>query len=77
MRDTTDPMRERYRRMLMERSGAERMAMGAAMFDAARAMVLASLPPDLTDREIRIALLERIYGRELGEAQMRRVTERL
>lgn len=77
MSDTTNPMRERYRRMLMARSGAERMAMGAAMFDAARAMLLASLPPDLTDREIRIALLERLYGRELGEELMRRLTERL
>lgn len=77
MRDTTDTMRERYRWMLMERRGAERMAMGAAMFDAARAMLLASLPPDLTDREIRIALLERLYGRELGEELMRRLTERL
>ena len=77
MRDTSDPMRERYRRMLMARSGAERMAMGSAMFDAARALVLASLPHDLSDREIRIALLERLYGRELGENLMKRVTERL
>jgi hypothetical protein len=67
----------RYRRMLMERSGAERMAMGSAMFDAARAIVLASLSPDLTDREIRIALLERLYGCDLDEAQMRGVRERL
>ena len=51
----------------MARSGAERMVMGASMFDAARAMVLASLTKDLSEDELRLRLLERIYGVSLED----------
>ena len=46
----------------MARSGAERLLMGSRMFDAARAMVLASLPKDLPEEELKRRLFERIYG---------------
>lgn len=46
----------------MERSGAERMEMGSGMFEAAKAMVLASFPPGLSDVEIKARLCERLYG---------------
>jgi len=46
----------------MARSGGERLIMGALMFDAARAMVLASLPKDLPVDELKRRLFERIYG---------------
>jgi len=36
--------------------------MGSRMFDAARRMVLASFPEDLTETERRHRLYERIYG---------------
>jgi hypothetical protein len=39
--------------------------MGSRMFDAARAMVLASFPADLSEIEIRGRLCERIYGQEV------------
>ncbi len=46
----------------MARSGSERFMMGAQMFDAARRMILASLPSDLPPKEMKRQLFERIYG---------------
>lgn len=62
MTDTTPEMAEQYRALLMARSGEERFIMGAQMFDAARAMVLASLPAGLPAAEVRRRLFERFYG---------------
>jgi hypothetical protein len=39
--------------------------MGALMFDAARKIVLASLPKDLPEEELKRRLFERIYGEPL------------
>jgi len=50
---------------LMARSGAERFRMGVEMFEAARRMVLASLPAGLTEDERKRRLFERIYGMPL------------
>jgi hypothetical protein len=43
MTDTPRLIQDRYRRMLMQRPGPERLRMGCEMFDAARALVRASL----------------------------------
>ena len=67
MNDTPPAIEDKMRRMIMARSGAERMVMGASMFDAARAMVLASLPKDLSEDELRLRLLERVYGISLED----------
>ena len=50
------------RQKLMARSGQERFMMGVQMFEAARQMVLASLPRNLSDQELRRELFRRIYG---------------
>ena len=39
--------------------------MGSRMFDAARAMILASFPPGLSEHEIKGRLCERLYGDEV------------
>lgn len=43
MKDTSASVSDLYRRMLMSRSGEERLRMGADMFEAARALVRAGL----------------------------------
>ncbi len=43
MKDTTPEVEKRFHEMMMARSGAERLIMGSRMFDAARAIVIASL----------------------------------
>lgn len=65
MNDTPPEIEERVREMMMARSGAERFIMGALMFDAARKIVLASLPKDLPEEELKRQLFERIYGEPL------------
>jgi hypothetical protein len=62
MNDTPPEIAGMIRQRMMARSGAERFVMGARMFDAARAMVLASLPANLPPQELKRRLFERIYG---------------
>lgn len=63
MNDTPPEIAKMIRDGLMKRSGAERMLMGSRSFDAAREMVIASLPRDLPPAEFKIRLYERIYGK--------------
>lgn len=65
MDDTAPEVRDLYRRMLMELTGEDRLIRGAFMYDAAREMVLASLPRGLSPEEVRSRLFERFYGESL------------
>jgi hypothetical protein len=56
--EITALVRQRYAAM----PPAQRLVIGARMFESARAMVLASLPADLSPDEIRRRLCERFYG---------------
>lgn len=62
MDDTPQHIKDMVRERMMALSGAERFTMGALMFDAARDMILASLPKDLPPDELKRRLYERIYG---------------
>jgi len=65
MNDTDPQIAELVHQRMLERSGAERIMMASGMFEAAKAMVLASLPSGLTDIEIKGLLVERFYGGEV------------
>ena len=65
MNDTDPEIAGIVRRRLLERSGSERIMMGSSMFDTARAMIVASLPEDLTPLEIKEQLCRRLYGDEI------------
>jgi hypothetical protein len=67
MTDTTPEVEKKMREMMMARTGAERMMMVASMSDAARAIVVASLPKDLLPDELKRRLFERIYGESLEQ----------
>ena len=62
MTDTPPEIAEMVRARLMARSGAERFRMGVEMFEAARRIVLASLPAGLSEPERKRCLFERLYG---------------
>ena len=62
MNDTPPEIAALVREKLLARSGGERLVMGVRMFDAARQIVLASLPKDLPDIELRRQLFQRLYG---------------
>ncbi len=67
MNDTSPEIEARVREMMMRRSNEERLIMGARMFDAAREIVIASLPKDLPEDEFKQRLFERIYGCPMSE----------
>ncbi len=67
-RDTPPETGALFRRLLLERSAEERMRMACEMFDTAKALIAASLPPDVAadPLESDIAVLRRLYEHELG-----------
>jgi hypothetical protein len=65
MTDTSPEITEMVRARLMALTGAERMRMGAEMFDSARRLVPASLPHGLTEIERKRRLFHRLYGADL------------
>lgn len=67
MNDTAPEIDERFRTMLMARTGEERLIMGCAMRETARALVEASLlqqDPHANVESIRKGLFLRFYGHE-------------
>ena len=70
MNDTSPEMDERYRAMLLQRTGEERLIMGCAMRDTARAIVEASLreqDQNATVETIRKGVFLRFYGHEFEQ----------
>lgn len=68
MHDTPPRTEALYRRMLMERSGVERLKMGFSMYATARQLVEAGLrshAPAMTEAELRVGVLRRFYGGDL------------
>ena len=53
-----------------------RMAIAAEMYDSARQLIEASLPPGLSQYERRLAYIRRMYGGELPEAVLLDFAER-
>jgi hypothetical protein len=68
MVDTSpEEMESRYRTMIMERSGEERLKMGCSMFDAAKALMQTGIldqNPHASPAEIRRDLFMQLYGHE-------------
>ena len=62
MSDTSPEITQLVRRMLMARSNEERFMMGVRSFEAAREVVLASLPKNLPPEDLKRQLYQRIYG---------------
>jgi hypothetical protein len=77
MTDTPPEVERLYREMLMQRSNEERFIMGVRMCDAARAIVMASLPKDLSESEIRVQLFLRYYCTDFDEITRQRIIEHL
>ncbi|HEX3232504.1 MAG TPA: hypothetical protein VHQ95_26225 [Pyrinomonadaceae bacterium] len=67
MIDTEPEVERKFYVMIMSRSGEERFMMGIRSFEAARTIVRASLPKDLSEHELKRKLFERIYGAPVEE----------
>ena len=62
MNDTHPEIEIMLREKYMQMTGAERVLIGARMYDTARAIVLSSLPKNISELERRRLLYERFYG---------------
>lgn len=62
MNDTSPEIAELVRLRYAAMTPAERLVIGARMFESARALVLASFPRGLSPAETRRHLCERFYG---------------
>lgn len=73
MNDTPPEIEARYRALLMSRSGSDRVRMAAEMYDAAIAMIEASLDSadDLHAR--RRARFRRLYGEDFAAVDVERI----
>ena len=76
MTDTDPHTAGVYRQLLMTKSPAERFEMGLRMCEAARATVIASLPPQ-TALERKVAILRRYYSRDFSEVELARIEQSL
>ena len=76
MNDTPEAVQNFYRTLLMRRSGSERLHMGCAMFDTARALALANLRVlSQSDDELRARLFVRTYGGDFDPETVERISE--
>jgi len=78
--DTSPEVAALYRRLLASRSDAERLAMVADMFDAARELIESAIRhehPDLPPTELRIELFRRLHGHALDADTVAAVEARL
>lgn len=80
MNDTSPAMQQRYREMLLQRSGAERLKMGCSMFATARALVVASVleqERSASPARVRELLFLRLYGADFSEDGRERIVAQL
>ena len=80
MNDTTPETERKYREMLLQRSGAERVKMGCSMFATARALVVASVleqEPTASPAVLRRALFLRFYAADFDAATRAGIAARL
>jgi hypothetical protein len=76
MSDTTPEAEKLWRELWAAQPPERRLECALKMFDTAKAIVLSSFPPNLTERERKKTLIERFYP-ELAPAFKAYIFERL
>lgn len=80
MNDTSPEIDKLFRKMMMEKSGEERLKMGLSMFDFARRQIIASIKmknPRANELEIRKEIFLRFYGHEFSREEQEKTMNRL
>lgn len=80
MRDTSPEIEQRYRCMLLARSGEERLRMGCSMHETAKALTRAAIlakVPAAPEATIRRAMFLRFYGQDFSAAVRERILRHL
>ncbi len=68
MNDTSADIEKLQFEMMMGLGAKRRIELACEMYMAARASVLASIPPKFSESERRTTIVERMYGRDFSEA---------
>jgi hypothetical protein len=80
MKDTSPEVEEVYNKMIMEKTGEERLKMGFSMFDFARKQAIASIKkdhPDSDKEELRKKLFLRFYGGDFSQEELRKIIQKI
>lgn len=77
MNDTSDLIKEKLEANYASISGEEKLLMALSMFETARELVIASLPKDISESELRKELFLRFYGNDFDEDQKIKIIQRL
>ena len=80
MNDTNAVIEARFNKLIMKRSGEDRLLMGCSMFDAAKRIVKSSIiqkQPKISTQEIKIGIFSRLYGNEFNEIKKSKIVEAL
>jgi len=80
MKDTHPEIEERFFKMIMEKSGEERLQMGFEMDEAARRLAAASLlneNREASELDIRIAVFNRFYEIDLSSEIRQKVIKKM
>ena len=70
MNDTSPKMKAMIKARYKQMTPDERVEIAAGMYETARAIVISSLPPNLSRRDLRLAVARRFYAGELPEAAL-------
>ena len=65
MNDTSPEIEKMQIEMMRRLGAAKRIALGGEMFMAARELILAALPKNLSERELKSRYYEKMYGEPL------------
>jgi dihydrofolate reductase len=76
MNDTSPDIAEWFRKLMMQKTGEERLLMGCSMYDAAKQIVKDSVcnaHPGITNSEIRREIFVRFYGQDFRPADRKKI----
>ena len=80
MKDTPPAIERKFRQMLMEQPGEDRLKMGCSMHATAQALVRASIlqaDPAASPAALRKALFLRFYGQDFDAATRKKILQAL
>jgi len=76
VKDTDFVIEERFREMMMRKSGEERMLMGFSMYETAKQFVVSSIKnnnPNISLSELRQEIFLRFYGNDFNKINKEKV----
>ena len=80
MRDTKPEIKEKFKKMIMQKSNEERLIMGCEMFDDAMRIVRSSILndyPDIDSAELLKQIFYRFYGNDFGKSDLDKIVSAL